>query len=53
MTRDQRMFNSIESSDSNEFESIIFGDNGKGKVKGVGKITISNDMSISKLCVYD
>jgi hypothetical protein len=34
MTGDQRMFNSIDLSDSNEFESIIFGDNGKGKVKG-------------------
>ena len=47
------MFNSIDSSDSDEFESIIFGDNGKGKVKGLGKIIIFNDMSISKVCVYD
>ena len=42
MTGDSRMFNSIKSNDNNEFDSIIFGDNGKGKVKGLGKIAISN-----------
>jgi hypothetical protein len=46
MTGDVRMFNSINTNDSNGYDSIIFGDNGKGKIKGLGKITISNDLSI-------
>jgi hypothetical protein len=29
--------------------SIIFSDNGKGKVKGLGKILISNDLSMSNV----
>ena len=36
LIRDVRMFNSINSSD-NSIESIIFGGNGKGKVRGLGK----------------
>ena len=47
MTGDPRMFNSINENKSNGIDSITFGDNGKGKVKGLGKIAISNDMSIS------
>jgi hypothetical protein len=43
------MFNSINPNDSNGYDSIAFGDNGKGKVKGLGKIAISNDMSISNV----
>jgi hypothetical protein len=46
MIGDQRTFNSIDTSGNDEFESITFGGNGKGKVKGLGKIAISNDMSI-------
>jgi hypothetical protein len=49
MTGDARMFNSINSS-GNDVDSITFGDNGKGKVKGLGKIAISNDLSISHVC---
>ena len=37
------MFNSINTSGNDLFDSITFGDNGKGKVKGLGKIAISND----------
>ena len=47
MIGDPRMFNSINENKSNMINSITFGDNGKCKVKGLGKITISNDMSIS------
>jgi hypothetical protein len=47
MTGDARMFNSIDSNGNHGYDSIIFGDNGKGKVKGFGKIAISNDMSES------
>ena len=46
MTGDSRMFNLINTNDSNGADSITFGDNGKGKVKGLGKIAISNDLSI-------
>ena len=50
MTSDPRMFNSINENKSNGIDSITFGDNGKGKVKGLGKIVISNDMSIPMCC---
>jgi hypothetical protein len=46
MTGDSRMFNSINTNDNDGIHSITFGDNGKGKVKGLGKIAISNDLSI-------
>ena len=49
MTGVPRMFNSINENKSNRIDSITFGDNGKGKVKGLGKIAISNDMSISNV----
>ena len=41
MTGDPRMFNSINKNKSNGIDSITFGDNGKSKVKGLGKIAIS------------
>ena len=46
MTGDSKIFNSINENKNNGIDSIIFGDNGKGKVKGLGKIAISNDLSI-------
>jgi hypothetical protein len=53
MTGDARMFNSININDCNGYDSITFNDNGKGKVKGLGKITISNDMSISNVLLVE
>ena len=53
MTGDVRMFNSINTNDSNGYDSITFGDNSKGKVKGFGKITISNNMSISNVLLVE
>ena len=53
MTGDSRMFNSINTNDSNGVDSITFGDNGKGKVKGFGKIAISNDLSISNVLLVE
>ena len=53
MTEDARMFNSINSSGNNDYDSITFGDNGKGKVKGLGKIAISNDFSISNVLLVE
>jgi hypothetical protein len=32
-----------------EQDKITFGDNSKGKVKGLGKVAISNDLSISNV----
>jgi hypothetical protein len=50
---DTRTFNPINTSDSNGYDSITFGDNCKGKVKGLGKIAISNDMSISNVLLIE
>ena len=49
MTGDARMFNSINTNGNDGYDSITFGDNGKGKVKGLGKVAISNDMRISNV----
>ena len=53
MTGDPRMFNSINKNKSNGIDSITFGDNGKGKVKGLGKIAIPNDLSISNVLLVE
>ena len=53
MTSDSRMFNSINTNESNGVDSITFGDNGKCKVKGLGKIAISNDLSISNVLLVE
>ena len=49
MIGDSRMFNSINENKSNGIDSITFGDNGKGKVKGLGKIAISNVLLVESL----
>ena len=49
MTGDARMFNSINTNGNDGYDSITFGDNGKGKAKGLGKIAISNNMNISNV----
>jgi hypothetical protein len=53
MTGDARMFNSINTNGNHGYDSITFGDNGKGKVKGLGKIVIFNDMSISSVLLVE
>ena len=53
MTSDARMFNLINTNDGNGYDNITFGDNGKGKVKGLGKISISNDMSLSNVLLVE
>jgi hypothetical protein len=53
MPGDSRMFNSIKSNDGDGIQSIIFGDNSKGKVKGLGKIVISNDLSIFNVLLVE
>ena len=53
MTDDSRMFNSINEKESNGVDSITFSDNGKCKVKGLGKIAIYNDLSISNVLLVE
>jgi hypothetical protein len=53
MTDDSRMFNSITTNESNVVDSITFNDNDKDKVKGLGKIAISNDLSISNVLLVE
>jgi hypothetical protein len=53
MTGDARIFNTINTNDSNGYDSITFGDNGNAKVKGLGKIAISNDLSISNVLLVE
>jgi hypothetical protein len=53
MTSDSKMFNLIKSNDSDGIQSITFGDNGKGKVKGLDKIAISIDLSISNVLLVE
>jgi hypothetical protein len=53
MTGDSRMFNLINTNNSKEVDSITFGGNGKGKVKWLGKIAISNDLSISNMLLVE
>jgi hypothetical protein len=48
MTGDSRMFASLEENGECH-ENITFGDNSKGKVKGLEKIAISNDHSLTNM----
>jgi hypothetical protein len=48
MTGISRMFDSINDNNS-DVDSITFGNNKKGKVIDLGKIAISNDLSISNV----
>ena len=48
MTGNTRMFESINDNHSG-FDSITFGNNKKGKVISLEKISTSNDMSISNV----
>ena len=53
MTGDATMFNSINTNINDCYDSIIFDDNGKDKVKGLGKIAISNDLRISNVLLVE
>jgi hypothetical protein len=48
MTGEKKMFTSFQPNQSTT-ERIVFGDNGKGDVLGLGKISISNNNSISNV----
>ncbi len=51
MTGEKSMFSSLQL--NHDAQEIVFGDNGKGEVVGVGKIPISNDQSISNVLLVD
>jgi hypothetical protein len=53
MTGESNMFNSIKPNEDGNLDSITFGDNKKGKVIGLGKIAISNDMSVSNVLLVE
>ena len=52
MTGDPMMFSSLDDN-AVGYSDIIFGDNSRGKVKGVGTIPISSDNSLSKVLLVD
>jgi hypothetical protein len=52
MTGNGRMFTSSDD-EGLECYKITFGDNSKGKVKGLGKIAISNDLSVSNVLLVE
>jgi hypothetical protein len=47
------MFKSIDKSQNGGFDAITFSNNKRGKVKGLGKIAISNDMSIFNVLLVE
>jgi hypothetical protein len=47
------MFNSINENESNRIDSITCGDKSKGKGKDLGKIVISNDLSIFNVLLVE
>ena len=52
MTGEKKMFTSyVKNKDSQD--SIVFGDGNQGKVKGLGKIAISNEHSISNVFLVE
>ncbi len=52
MTGDRAMFTTFEVG-GKEQENVTFGDNSKGKVIGLGKIVISNDLSIENVSLVE
>jgi transposase InsO family protein len=52
MTGEKSMFTSFQLNE-NASERIVFGDNSKGEILGLGKITISNDNSISNVLLVN
>jgi hypothetical protein len=53
MTGDMRMFTEMSKKGCSTYDSITFGDNRKGNVKGLGKISISNYHSISNVLLVE
>ena len=52
MTREKNLFTSIEY-DNIPKKTIIFGDNSKGEIIGLGKITLAHDNSITNVYLVE
>ena len=52
MTGYVKMFTSLDE-EVGDHEHVTFGDNSKGKVVGLGKVTISKDLSISNILLVE
>jgi transposase InsO family protein len=52
MTGERSMFTSLDEENGTR-ENIVFGDDGKGKVMGLGKIAISNNQSLSNVLLVN
>ena len=52
MTGDPKIFSSLDDNVVG-YSNIIFGDNSRGKVKGIGTIAISSDHSFSKVLLVN
>ena len=52
MTGERSMFSTLEMNESSS-ENIVFGDDSKGKVIGLGKVAISNDHSLSNVLLVE
>ena len=48
MTGEESMFSTLDPNGTSQ-DNIVFRDDGKGKVMGLGKIAISNDLSIANV----
>ena len=51
MTGSRRWFSSLTPKSSKEY--IIFGDNGKGKIVGVGAVVVSDHFSLREVALVD
>jgi GAG-pre-integrase domain len=51
MTGDNKIFSSLDNGTG--YSDITFGDNRKGKVKGLGKVAITNDLSLSNVLLVE
>ena len=52
ITGDSKIFSSLDDNVVG-YSDIIFGDNGRGKIKEIGTIAISSDHSLSKVLLVD
>ena len=53
MTGDYNMLNSLNSNSNEDYGNITFANNGKDQFIGLGKIAISNDLSISNVLLVE
>jgi hypothetical protein len=52
MTGQEKMFTSLVD-DAGDHEQVAFGDNSKGRISGLGEISLTNDLSLSNVLFVD